>query len=105
MTTRSRVLGIAVAIILAFIGWVFTAFEGTTKKAIGLDHVDWLPSSAHDIPVRGMLQLKPITSIDGIEIDMVTNAEVYNNRRANGGGITVVYDRDAERMYVTQSQR
>ena len=67
----------------------------------------WIMTQATNvsITVRDMLNLKPITSIDGIEINIVTNAEVYNNRRPNGGGITVVFDPHSERMYVTQNHR
>ena len=53
--------------------------------------------------LRLPLKLPPIRKVEGMEIDFYPLALVYEDRKGNGGGITVIYDPEFQRLFVLQS--
>ncbi len=54
---------------------------------------------------RAMLGLPKLKSTEHGASDLVSRALVYQQRQSNGGGITVIYDLDAGRLFVFESHR
>lgn len=53
--------------------------------------------------LRSTLELPPVRKVEGMEIDFYPLALVYEDRKGNGGGITVIYDPEIQRLFVLQS--
>ena len=53
--------------------------------------------------LRFGLGLPPVRNVGGKLDDTYTTALVYEDRRANGGGVTVVYDPERQRLFVLES--
>lgn len=85
-----------------------------------MESVGWLPASATDIsyykrdgfgwiknyecsiPADAFLGL---ASKEGWEVQEKDNVLFYEERHPNGGGVTVQYDKDSERLSVQSSHR
>ena len=53
--------------------------------------------------LRLNLKLPPVRKVEGMAIDFYPMALVYEKRKGNGGGITVIYDPEFQRLFVQQS--
>jgi len=67
----------------------------------------WKPEPKKNVSIglRSVLGLPALKATEYGQMDLVANALFYENRRANNGGITVVYDLDSNRLFVHESQR
>lgn len=63
------------------------------------------PKSDVAVSLRAVLGLPALKKMDFGDIDLVAEALVYQNRKPNGGGVTVVYDTEASRLFVHESHR
>jgi hypothetical protein len=54
---------------------------------------------------RNLLGLSPLKEPDNDETDFAGKILFYEDRASNGGGITVIYDRDRKRLFVNESHR
>ncbi len=54
---------------------------------------------------RGVLGLPKLKPTEGGGSNVVARALVCERRQPNGGGVTVIYDLDAGRLFVFESQR
>jgi len=85
-------------------GW-FTCYECSLPR-VALDRLaqkeEWKLEPKNDVSsgLRLVLKLSPPT-----EIDSVARALFYEKRQPNGGGVTVIYDLDAARLFVHESHR
>ena len=111
---------ISVAVILFTGLFIFAFHTGEPIIEKNLDSVDWLPSSATDIsyykrngfgwiknyecfiPEDGFLKL---AEKEGWKLKEDEKVLFYEKRYPNGGGVTVYYDRDSERLSVNSSHR
>lgn len=91
-------------------GW-FRFAEGTMTeedfRAFAVSN-DWDLEEKENVSVhmRSVLGRPPPREVrEGIEMDRVRDALVYENRRPNGGGITLVFDRETDRFYFSESHR
>src|SRR5690625_1313300 len=58
------------------------------------------------VNMRSVLGEPPLREVqEGIEMDMVRDALVYEDRKPNGGGMTWVFDRETDRFYFNESHR
>jgi len=85
-------------------GW-FTCYECNLPRVV-FDRLaqkeEWKLEPKNDVSsgLRLVLKLSPPT-----EIDSVARALFYEKRQPNGGGVTVIYDLDAARLFVYESHR
>ena len=49
------------------------------------------------------LKLPPVRIVNGKPSDTYPRALVYENRKANGGGVTAVYDMETQQLFVFES--
>lgn len=91
-------------------GWFYFA-EGTMTeqdfRSFAAEN-DWDLEVKKDVSVhmRSILGRPPLREVrEGIEMDRVLDALVYEDRKASGGGITWVFDRETERFYFNKSHR
>jgi len=90
-------------------GW-FTCYECSLPREV-FDRLaqkrDWKPEPKNDVStgLRHVLGLPALKKTDYGEIDLVAKALFYEKRQPNGGGITVIYDLDASRLFVHESHR
>jgi hypothetical protein len=86
------------------LGW-FTCYECSLPR-VALDRLaqkeEWKLEPKNDVSsgLRLVLKLSPPT-----EIDSVARALFFEKRQPNGGGVTVIYDLDAARLFVHESHR
>ncbi len=55
--------------------------------------------------LRSTLGLPALREIDGMKVDLVPKALFYEDRKPNGGGVTVIYDLELGRLFVSKSHR
>lgn len=85
-------------------GW-FTCYECNLPRD-AFDRMvakeEWKPEPKNDVStgLRLVLELSPAT-----EIHSVARALFYEKRQPNNGGVTVIYDLDAARLFVHESHR
>jgi hypothetical protein len=86
------------------LGW-FTCYECSLPRD-AFDRLaqkeEWKLGPKNDVSsgLRLVLKLSPPT-----EIHSVARALFYEKRQPNGGGVTVIYDLDASRLFVHESHR
>ncbi len=90
-------------------GW-FTCYEcGLPKEAFErlAQKKKWRPEPKTDVStgLRHVLGLPALKKTEYGDTDSVANALFYENRQPNGGGITVIYDLDGNRLFVHESHR
>jgi len=90
-------------------GW-FNCYEcGLPKEAFDrlAQKKEWKPELKKDVSMglRHVLGLPALKKTEYGDTDLVANALFYEKRRPNGGGITVIFDLDTNRLFVHESHR
>jgi hypothetical protein len=57
------------------------------------------------VSARSLLGEPPLRELYGAPSDFIPNALVYEDRKKNGGGVTLTYDLDSNRAYLHTSHR
>jgi hypothetical protein len=67
----------------------------------------WKPEEKENVSVhfRSQLGEPPLRDIHDMKMDLVLKALVFEDRKPNGGGIIVVYDRDLKRLFCFSNHR
>jgi hypothetical protein len=110
---------ITIAIPLAFMVLFWSAFlPHEIKTGEHLDSVDWLPSSASDVSftkrggfgwIKNYECLIPeddfylLSAEEGWDLEREGNILFYEKRHLNGGGVTVHYNTDSQRLSVSSN--
>jgi len=114
-------VGLFIVAITFFTGFFMLAFRtGEPIAEKHLESVDWLPSGAKDISYyerKGFGWIKnydclipeddflELAEKEGWKLQAEKNVLFYENRYPNGGGVTVNYDTDLQRLSVKSSHR
>ncbi len=59
-------------------------------------------ASAH---FRNLLGEPPLRIIHDVQVDIVPKALYFEDRKPNGGGVTVIYDKELKRLFYSSSHR
>ena len=65
----------------------------------------WKPTwkTNYSTGLRATLKLPPLRFVEGRAVDFYPVTLVHEVRKGNGGGITVIYDPESRRLFVSQS--
>ena len=90
-------------------GWYrfseFTISETKLRSFAGENEWNLIEKENVLLPSRSLLGEPPLRELYDQPTDFIPNALVYENRKSNGGGITLTYDLDSSRAYLHTSHR